>query len=97
MSRNNITWDVPTSMPNTYRVVLLEDKNSIEVTCLGMNCIDSDCEGIYDLSDGVYGVPQWLEEKLSVLMLCDPTLPFNSVPIDDVGVRIDEHTFWVER
>ena len=83
MSRNNITWDVPTSMPNTYRVVLLERMNSIQVTCLGMNCIDSDCEGI--------------EEKLSVLMLCDPTLPFNSVPIDDVGVRIDEHTFWVER
>jgi len=95
MSHSDTIWDDPTEMPNAYRVSTLGYTNSIEVTCLGMNCVDSECEGLYDLEDDE--IPEWLEEKLSVLMLCDPTLPFNSVPIDDVGVRIDEHTFWVER
>jgi hypothetical protein len=92
MSRSNTIWDDPLSMPNTYRVSSLGHENSIEVTCLGMNCVDSECEGIYDLDKGL---PQWLEEKLSVLMVCDPTPP--TVHVEGIGVRIDEHTFWVEK
>jgi len=83
--------DNPMEMTNCYRVSTLGYKDSIEVTCLGMNCVDSECEGLYDLRNEA--VPKWLVERLSVLMLCDPTPP--TEPVEGVGRRIDEHTFWV--
>ena len=90
MSRSDTIWDDPTEMPNAYRVSTLGYTNSIEVTCLGMNCVDSECEGLYDLDEDV---PEWLEERLSVLTMCDPTPP--TEPVEGIGRRIDEHTFWV--
>ena len=93
MSRNDTIYDDITNMTNTYRVTTLGYTNSIEVTCLGMNCIDSECEGLYDLEDDE--IPEWLEEKLSVLMLCDHTPPIG--PVEGIGRRIDEHTFWIEK
>lgn len=93
MSRNDTIYDDITNMTNTYRVTTLGYTNSIEVTCLGMNCIDSECEGLYDLEDDE--IPEWLEEKLSVLMLCDHTPP--TEPVEGIGRRIDEHTFWIDK
>lgn len=93
MSRSDTIYDDITNMTNTYRVTTLGYTNSIEVTCLGMNCIDSECEGLYDLEDDA--IPEWLEEKLSVLMLCDYTPP--TEPVEGIGRRIDEHTFWIDK
>tara|TARA_R110000782_G_scaffold4889_2_gene17046 strand:- start:70 stop:249 length:180 start_codon:yes stop_codon:yes gene_type:complete len=59
-----------------------------------MNCVDAAWEGLYDLGEGL---PQGLEEKLSILMLCDPISPFSNTPVDGVGTRIDDRTFWVEQ
>ena len=92
MSHND-TFEYDTdSMVNCYRVTSQGYENSIEVTCIGMNCVDAEAEGLYDLGESL---PKWLEDSLAVLMLCDPTPP--TVPVEGVGRRIDEHTFWVYR
>jgi hypothetical protein len=85
MSRNDTVHDDIPDFTNTYRVSTLGYVNSIEVTCLGMNCVDSECEGLYDLEDDV--IPEWLEHKLAVLMLCDYTPP--TEPVEGIGTRID--------
>ena len=48
-------------------------------------------------SNTIWDVPTGLEEKLSILMLCDPISPFSNTPVDGVGTRIDDRTFWVEQ
>jgi hypothetical protein len=71
------------SLGTTYRVSTEGYANSIEVICIGI--------GLYDLDEPL---PKWLEERLAVLMLCDPTPP--TVAVEGIGRRIDEHTFWVD-
>jgi len=90
MSHNDKFWYERDHPTNSYRVSSAGYKNSIEVTCIGMNCVDAEAEGLYDLSEPL---PKWLEDRLAVLMLCDPTPP--TVAVEGVGRRIDEHTFWV--
>ena len=80
MSHNDTFKYGEDNMGNVYRVSIQGGENSIEVACIGMNCVDAKAEG--------------LEDKLAVLMLCDPTPP--TVSVDGIGRRIDEHTFWVE-
>ena len=79
------------SLGTTYRVSTEGYANSIEVICIGIGCVDSEDEGVYDLDEPL---PKWLEERLAVLMLCDPTPP--TVAVEGIGRRIDEHTFWVD-
>tara|TARA_R100000935_G_C2717102_1_gene116431 strand:+ start:289 stop:570 length:282 start_codon:yes stop_codon:yes gene_type:complete len=91
MSHNDTFKYGEYNMGNVYRVSIQSDENSIEVACIGMNCVDAKAEGLYDLTKPL---PKWLEDKLAVLMLCDPTPP--TVSVDGIGRRIDEHTFWVD-
>ena len=92
MSHNDTFKYGEDNMGNVYRVSIQGGENSIEVACIGMNCVDAEAEGLYDLGESL---PKWLEDSLAVLMLCDPTPP--TVPVEGVGRRIDEHTFWVYR
>ena len=91
MSHNDtFKYDVD-NMANVYRVSTQGNENSVEVVCIGMNCVDATAEGLYDSGKPL---PKWLEDKLAVLLLCDPTPP--TVWVEGIGRRIDEHTFWVE-
>ena len=91
MSHNDtFKYDVD-NMVNVYRVSTQCGENSIEVVCIGMNCVDAKAEGLYDSGKPL---PKRLEDKLAVLLLCDPTPP--TVAVDGIGRRIDEHTFWIE-
>ena len=40
-------------------------------------------------------LPKWAQERVAVLMLCDPTPPTQDV--DGVGRRIDRDVYWVYR
>jgi len=74
-----------------YRVIIDESKkNSIKVQCIGMYCVDSVVDGSYS---GVEKLPQWMQEKVALLMMtsCDPP----TTPIQGVGQRINEGTFWI--
>ena len=82
-------------LPNTlddklYRVQVHDDTNTIEVSCIGMDKVDAEAEGMYCSSDDL---PTWLQERLAVLMVTDwkPITPV----IKGVGRRIDETTYWV--
>ena len=50
-----------------YRVIIDESKkNSIEVQCIGMYCVDSMVDGSYS---GMEELPQWMQEKVALLMM----------------------------
>ena len=55
-----------------------------------MYCVDSVVDGSYS---GVEKLPQWMQEKVALLMMtsCDPP----TTPIQGVGQRINEGTFWI--
>lgn len=73
---------------NTYRLRLME--KGIEVVCFGLESVDSKLEGHYD---GVDDLPDWVKERLAVLMVLDSTPPTGE--LEGVGRRISEKVFWV--
>jgi len=70
-----------------YRVSLRGGTGQYEVITLGTFGIDDSLQGVYDLED----LPRQLKDKLAVLQV----LRVNSLPIDGVGARIGESTFWI--
>jgi hypothetical protein len=73
-----------------YRVSLDPDKNTVHVSCIGMERVDNTLADTYLSVDDL---PQWVQEKLALLMMTDPSPPTSEVK--GVGRRIDKHTFWV--
>ena len=73
---------------NTYRIRLME--RGIEVLCFGIESVDSKLEGYYDAVDEL---PDWVQERLAVLMVLDSTPPTGELV--GVGRRISERVFWV--
>mgnify|MGYP003140486178 FL=1 len=72
----------------TYHVKICEHTGTWEVTCLGMQCVDSHLAGTY-----YYGerVPPLLRDKVAVLSMLKP----NSPEVEGVGMRSSENGFWV--
>ncbi len=73
-----------------YRVCIQDANNTIEVSCLGMDCLDSTCNGVYDSVDKL---PDWIQDRLAVLLLCAPN-QYDSV--EGIGRRIEAKVFWVQ-
>lgn len=73
---------------NIYRIRLMVD--GIEVICFGLESVDSKLRGHYD---GVDDLPDWVKERLAVLMVLDSTPPTGE--LEGVGRRISEKVFWV--
>lgn len=73
---------------NVYRIRLVV--GGIEVICFGLESVDSKLEGHYD---GVDDLPDWVKERLAVLMVLDSTPPTGE--LEGVGRRISEKVFWV--
>jgi hypothetical protein len=55
-----------------------------------MYCLDSDVEDTYS---GLDKLPQWMQEKVALLMMTSTDPP--TVPVEGIGKRISENTFWV--
>jgi hypothetical protein len=72
----------------TYRVQIRS--SGVDVFCFGLESIDAKCEGAYTSVDSL---PQWLQERLAVLMVASSTPP--TVEIPKIGRRISERVFWV--
>ena len=73
-----------------YRVQVNSDTNAIEVSCIGIDKVDAEAEGMYRSADAL---PIWLQERLAVLMVTD-WKPI-TVSVEGVGRRIDKTTYWV--
>ena len=80
-----------TQEDSAYRVIIDESKKkSIRVQCIGMYCVDSQVTGFYS---GLEKLPQWMQEKVALLMMTSIDPP--TVPVEGIGKRISENTFWV--
>lgn len=73
-----------------YRVSISPDKNTVQVSCIGMERVDNTLADTYLSVDDL---PLWVQKKLAVLMLTDAIPP--TLEIKGVGRRIDKYTFWV--
>jgi len=73
---------------NIYRVSVFPD--GIDILCFGLSSIDSDINGHYDRSDDL---PNWVKERLAVLMITSGIPPTQEVA--GVGRRISSHVYWV--
>jgi hypothetical protein len=73
-----------------YRVMVDAGKNCIRVQCIGMYCVDNTLDGSYS---GMEKLPQWMQEKVALLMMTSSTPPIQEVT--GIGQRISEDTFWV--
>ena len=73
-----------------YRVSIDPDTNTVQVSCIGIDRVDSELEGNYLT---VEDLPQWVQERIALLMMVDPKPP--TPEIEGVGQRIDRYTFWV--
>ena len=84
MSYDNVSDD------KIYRVFVNKETDTIEVVCIGMDKLDVKVEGTYSDVDEL---PEWLQERLAVLMISCAEPPTNKV--GNFRRRIDENTFWV--
>jgi hypothetical protein len=73
---------------NIYRVSVLAD--GVDVIGFGLSSIDSGISGHYDCVDDL---PEWVKERLAVLMITSGTPPTQEVA--GVGRRISSHVYWV--
>lgn len=78
--------------PRVYRVYIYtpERKAGVKVMCFGMDAVDCELEGEYDSVDEL---PDWVKERLAVLMVMPSTPP--TVELEGVGRRISASVFWV--
>lgn len=72
----------------TYRVRI--EGGVISIMCFGLPTVDSNCEGDYD---GVDALPDWVQDRLAILMMTPTTRPTSDIPT--VGRRISGNVFWV--
>ena len=73
---------------NVYRVSIFPD--GVDIMCFGLSSIDSDINGHYDDTDAL---PEWVKERLAVLMITSGIPPTQEV--EGVGRRISSHVYWV--
>jgi hypothetical protein len=73
---------------NIYRVSVFPD--GIDIVCFGLSSIDSPIDGHYDRTDDL---PNWVKERLAVLMITSGTPPTQEVA--GIGRRISSHVYWV--
>ena len=73
---------------NIYRVSVFPD--GIDIVCFGLSSIDSPIDGHYDQPDDL---PNWVKERLAVLMITSSTPPTQEVA--GIGRRISSHVYWV--
>ena len=72
-----------------YRVCIAPDRVTVmnfDLTDMAV-CLDTQYNCVDDL-------PNWVKERLAVLMMTSPTPP--TEPVEGVGRRISETVFWVE-
>jgi len=73
---------------NIYRVSVFPD--GIDILCFGLSSVDSGIDGHYDKTDDL---PNWVKERIAVLMITSGTPPTQEVA--GVGRRISSHVYWV--
>ncbi len=71
-----------------YRVSFCKDTESVKIVCIGMECLDTSVSGDYI---SFTKTPNWIQRKVATLSM----LSWPSDPIEGLGERVDEYTYWV--
>jgi hypothetical protein len=66
---------------------VMVNKGRVDVTCVGIGCVDSSLDDVYDTVDDM---PVWVQERIAMLMVCE-----DGQTIDHIGRRVDDSTFWL--
>lgn len=77
---------------NIYRVSVDQDTGYVKVACIGLESVDAIVDGNYD---GINKLPDWMQEKLTLLSMLSPVPP--TEPVEGVGRRINADIYWVFR
>ena len=75
---------------NIYRVCVDPETNVVEISCIGINRLDTALEDTYVSVDAL---PEWVQRKLALLMMTNPVPPTHGVA--GVGRRMEENIYWV--
>ena len=86
MSINRLFRDCPQNGGNSFHGVMINDRR-VDVTCVGMDCVDSSLDDVYDTVDDM---PVWVQERIAMLMVCK-----DGQTIDHIGRRVDDNCFWL--
>ena len=86
-SKLKMVTEQPTA--TIYRIHIDPD-NTVDVTCIGLESVDSALEGTYDSLDEL---PEWVQGRIAVLSMLSATPPTQDIPT--VGRRITNRTYWV--
>jgi len=86
MSINRLFRDCPQNGGNSFHGVMINDRR-VDVTCVGMDCVDSSLDDVYDTVDDM---PVWVQERIAMLMVCK-----DGQTIGHIGRRVDDSTFWL--
>ena len=73
-----------------YRISVHENAR---VNITWFDLIENFAPELDEVYDSVQDLPQWVQERLAVLMVLDPTQV--NEEIEGVGRRISKHVFWV--
>ena len=71
-----------------YQIKIDANTKRVHVLCLGMYCVDSELKEWYESVDDL---PKWVQEKLAVLMMLEPTLDYKS----EIGYRASDYEFYI--
>jgi hypothetical protein len=74
-----------------YRLAILKDCVKVEI--VGRGLYEHEETVACGWFDNVQQLPDWIQRKLAVLMVCDENPPTPIIP--GVGRRISEDIFWV--
>jgi len=66
---------------------VMVNKGRVDVACVGMGCVDSLLDDVYDTVDDM---PVWAQERIAMLMACK-----DGQTINHIGRRVDDSTFWL--
>jgi len=78
-----------------WRVCVDPDTNTVEVACIGINRVDNKLAATYFSIDHL---PQWVQERVAVLMMLEPPVPERDEGGDIPNERkVNQYTFWVSK
>ena len=88
-----------------YLVMEMPDTGKYEITCVGIHCVDSDIDGLYDSFDTL---PEWVKGRVAVLKNWEPcdlkSHPTREPQVEGVGSRFTSYepdiegsidSFWI--
>ena len=77
---------------SAYYVVIDNDTKRVDISCIGMECIDNELLGAYDSIDKL---PEWMQGRLAVLYITSKKEADWVRAVDGIGKRLRENEYLI--